>query len=252
MARLGLGIDIGGSGIKGALVDLDEGVFVSERVRYDTPPLARPEQAAEICAQIAEDLGAPMDIPVGITVPAPVLHGVIAFMANLDQSWVGVNTEELFGEKMGREVIVFNDADSAGVAEQAFGAAKGVEGTVIVTTLGTGIGSALIYDGVLVPNTELGHIELDGHDAETQASAKQRKAQDLSWEEWAHRLSRYYSHIQMLFSPDLIVVGGGVSKRHEKFFPLLEVNGPMVPAELFNTAGIIGAAVYADRQLAKK
>ncbi len=149
---------------------------------------------------------------------------------------------------MGRPVTVLNDADAAGVAEQAVGAAKGVEGSVLVTTLGTGIGTALIYDGVLFPNTELGHIELDGHDAETQAAASQRVKQELSWKVWAKRLQRYYRHMELLFSPDLIVVGGGVSKNHEKFLPRIDMKySELVPAQLYNTAGIVGAAVYADR-----
>lgn len=248
MAKLGIGIDIGGSGVKGALVDLEKGDFATERIRYETPQPSTPEAVAKTCARIVDELGGPGDMPIGVTVPAPVVHGVLPFIANLDQSWVGVNAEALFSETLGREVVVFNDADAAGVAEAAFGAAKGVTGTVIVTTLGTGIGSALLYDGMLVPNTELGHIELDGHDAETRASAKQRRTQDLTWEEWGERLFRYYSHLEMLFSPDLIVVGGGVSKRQEKFFPYLQdLKGQILPAKLLNRAGIIGAACYADQ-----
>lgn len=248
MAKLGIGIDIGGSGVKGALVDLDKGAFVTDRIRYETPQPSTPEAVAKTCARIVEELDGPEDIPIGVTVPAPVVHGVLPFVANLDQKWVGINAEDLFSETLGHDVVVFNDADAAGVAEAAFGAARGVRGTTIVTTLGTGIGSALIYDGVLVPNTELGHLELDGHDAETRASARQRRKHDLTWEEWGERLARYYSHLEMLFSPDLIVVGGGVSKRHEKFFPYLEgLKSTIVPAELFNSAGIIGAAYYADQ-----
>ena len=247
MARLGIGIDIGGSGIKGALVDLDKGEFASDRIRYETPSASTPEAVAAICARIVDELDAPDDIPVGVTMPAPIVHGRTPFIANLDQSWVDCDVDELFTDALGRDVVVFNDADAAGVAESAFGAAKGVKGTVIVTTLGTGIGTALLYDEVLVPNTELGHLELDGHDAETMASARQRRKQNLSWEEWAKRLTRYYSHLEMLFSPDLIVVGGGVSKRHEEFFPLLDLVAPIVPAELRNTAGIVGAAYYADQ-----
>ena len=153
-------------------------------------------------------------------------------------------------EHLGRPVTGLNDADAAGLAEVAFGAAKDVPGTIIVTTLGTGIGSAVVVDGTLVPNTELGHLEIDGYDAETRASAGQRTAQDLSWKKWAKRLQRYYSHVEMLFSPDLFVVGGGVSRKHEKYLPLLDLKTPIVPAQLLNTAGIVGAAYQASRAAA--
>ena len=248
MTRVGVGIDIGGSGVKGALVDLDKGEFIGERVRYDTPESSTPLAVAKICKTIIDELGAAPEVPIGITVPAPVLHGVIPFIANLDQSWTGIKADELFQDVTGHQVTVLNDADAAGVAEYYFGAAKGVDGTVIVTTLGTGIGSALLYNGILVPNTELGHVELDGRDAESHAAASQRVKQDLSWEEWISRLQRYYSHIEMLFSPDLMVVGGGVSKKHDRFLPKLDLKCPIVPAALRNTAGIVGAAVYADEQ----
>ena len=168
-------------------------------------------------------------------------------MANLDQSWVGVNVDVLMTKTLDRPCHTLNDADAAGLAEVAFGAAKGVSGTVIVTTLGTGIGSAVIVDGTLVPNVELGHLEIDGHDAEKRASSAQKELQDLSWKKWAKRLQRYYSHVEMLFSPDLFVVGGGISKKHEKFLPLLDLRTPIVPAALLNTAGIVGAAYAASR-----
>lgn len=248
MTRIGLGIDIGGSGVKGALVDLDLGEFIGERIRYETPQPSTPEAVAETCRRIIDELGATPDIPIGITVPAPVLHGRIPFIANLDKGWAGINADDLFKEVIGRDVTILNDGDAAGVAEYYFGAAKGVKGTVIVTTLGTGIGSALLYNGVLVPNTELGHLELGGRDAEKRAAASQRTKQKLSWEKWAARLTKYYRHLEMLFSPDLLVVGGGVSKRHEEFLPLVNVECPIVPAALRNTAGIVGAAVYADEQ----
>lgn len=250
MTHVGLGIDIGGSGIKGALVDLDAGVFIGDRVRIATPKPATPKAVAETARMVADALEAPQDIPVGIAMPAPLRDGVVSFMANLDQKWVGKNTTKIFEKHMDRQVVVLNDADAAGVAEDAFGAASEADGTVIVTTLGTGIGSALLYNGVLVPNTELGHLELDGHNAESQAAASQRVAQGLSWEQWAARLERYYRHVAMLFSPNLIVVGGGVSKNHEKFLPFISVpNTELVPAQLFNTAGIVGAAVHAANAL---
>ena len=247
VTRVACGIVIGGSGIKGALVDLETGEFAGERVRIDTPQHSTPEAVAEVCGQIIEKLGVEPDVPVGITFPAPIVHGTVRFMANLDKSWVGLNVNELMTQALGRRSYALNDADAAGLAEVAYGAAKGVGGTVIVTTLGTGIGSAVIVDGTLVPNTELGHLEIDGHDAETRASSGQKTLQDLSWKKWAKRLQRYYSHVEMLFSPDLFVVGGGVSKKHEKFLPLLELHTEIVPAALLNTAGIVGAAWQASR-----
>ena len=248
MATIGCGIDIGGSGVKGALVDLDTGEFIGERIRIATPQPSTPEAVAGVCRQIIEGLQVPEGVAVGISFPAPIVHGVIPFMANLDQSWVGVNIDALMAEQLGRPVHTLNDADAAGLGEVVYGAAKGVAGTVILTTLGTGIGSAVVVDGVLVPNTELGHLEIDGHDAETRASSAQKTLREMSWKKWAKRLQRYYSHVEMLFSPDLFVVGGGVSKNHEKFLPLLDLKAPIVPAALLNTAGIVGAAYEAARQ----
>lgn len=247
MASVACGIDIGGSGIKSALVNLETGEFAGERVRIETPVPATPEAVAEVCRQLLEQLEVGPDIAVGVALPAPIVHGKVPFMANLDQSWTGADINEVMETALGRPIVALNDADAAGLAEVAFGAAKGVSGTIIVTTQGTGIGSAVIVDGTLVPNTELGHLEIDGHDAEKQASAGQKTLQDLSWKKWAKRLQRYYSHVEMLFSPDLFVVGGGVSKKHEKFLPLLELNTPIVPAQLLNTAGIVGAAYQAAR-----
>ncbi|MDO4242631.1 MAG: ROK family protein [Actinomyces sp.] len=247
MTAVGCGIDIGGSGVKGALVDLDSGELIGERVRIVTPTPATPDAVAEVCRELLERLEVGSEIPVGIAFPAPIVRGTVPFMANLDQSWTGVDVNELMMRHLGRGVTALNDADAAGLAEVAYGAAKGVAGTVIVTTLGTGIGSAVVVDGTLVPNTELGHLEIDGHDAETRASAGQKDLQDMSWGKWAKRLQRYYSHVEMLFSPDLFVVGGGVSKKHHKFLPLLDLKTEIVPATLFNTAGIVGAAYQASR-----
>ena len=247
MSHVACGIDICGSGVKGALVALDTGQFVGERVRIQTPRPSTPEAVAQVCRQIIDRLGVGSDVPVGITFPAPIVHGTVRFMANLDKSWEGINVDELMTRLLGRRSYALNDADAAGLAEIAYGAAQGMAGTVIVTTLGTGIGSAVIVDGTLVPNTELGHLEIDGHDAETRASSGQRTLHDMSWKKWAKRLQRYYSHVEMLFSPDLFVVGGGVSKKHEKFLPLLRLRTPIVPAALLNTAGIVGAAWRASR-----
>lgn len=251
MAQVACGIDVGGSGVKGALVDLETGEIIGERVRIDTPQPSTPDAVAEVCRRIVDELAVEHDVPVGITFPAPIVRGTVPFIANLDKSWEGIDVNELMTRHLGRPSHALNDADAAGLAEVAYGAAKDVPGTVIVTTLGTGIGSAVIVDGTLVPNTELGHLEIDGHDAETQASSGQKTLQDLSWKKWAKRLQRYYGHVEMLFSPDLFVVGGGVSKKHEKFLPLLDLRTPIVPAALFNTAGIVGAAYEAARSFGR-
>ena len=239
------GIDIGGSGVKSALVDLATGTFIGERVRIDTPEESTPAAVAEVCRELLEQLEVGDDVPVGVALPAPIVHGIVPFIANLDKSWTGVNLTELMREHLGRPVTGLNDADAAGLAEVAFGAAKDVPGTIIVTTLGTGIGTALVYNGILVPNSELGHLELDGNDAETRASSGVKTKEDLSYKKWAKRLQRYYSHLELLFSPDLFVVGGGVSKNHEKFLPLLDLRTPIIPAQLRNQAGIVGAAALA-------
>lgn len=248
MGHYACGVDIGGSGVKGAIVDLDSGEFVGEQICIDTPRPATPDAVADVVRRVVDGLGVTPDMPIGVTVPAPVIRGVVPFIANLDEAWAGIHVNELMEAHLGRPVIVLNDADAAGLAEVAYGAAKGVNGLVIVTTQGTGIGSAMIMDGVLIPNSELGHLEIDGYDAEKRASAGQKTLQNLSWEQWAERLQRYYSHVEMLFAPELFVVGGGVSQNHEKFMPLLDLATPMVPAELFNTAGIVGAAYEASRR----
>jgi polyphosphate glucokinase len=241
-AGTAIGVDIGGSGIKGAPVDLESGEFAAERVRIDTPQPATPDAVAPIVAEIVEQCG---DAPIGVAFPAVVQHGVARTAANVDESWIGTDVQALLREATGRDVLVVNDADAAGLAEARWGAAKGHPGVVIVTTLGTGIGSALLLDGKLVPNTELGHLEIDGHDAETRAAESARDREDLSWEQWAKRLQRYYSVVENLFWPDLFVVGGGISKKHAKFLPLLDLRTPIVPAELRNAAGIVGAAALA-------
>lgn len=238
-----LGIDVGGSGIKGAPVDLDQGEFATERQRIETPGESTPSNVADVIAQV---LGAfesqTAGQPIGVTVPAVVTHGVVRSAANIDKSWIDTDAESLLREKLGRAVTVLNDADAAGVAEMQFGAGRGIKGTVLMATLGTGIGSALFVDGVLVPNTELGHLELDGHDAETRAANSARENEDLSWGKWAKRLQRYFSHVENLLWPDLIIVGGGVSKKAQKYLPKLDLRTQIIPAVLQNDAGIIGAA----------
>ncbi|MEU5884400.1 polyphosphate--glucose phosphotransferase [Spirillospora sp. NPDC047279] len=240
-----LGIDIGGSGIKGAPVDLDSGEFTRERLRVDTPHPAEPEPVAEVVARIVEHFG--WTGPVGATYPGVVVDGVTRTAANVSGKWIGLDAAELFSEAAGNPVTLLNDADAAGIAEMRLGAGKGeTTGTVVMLTLGTGIGSALFTRGVLVPNTEFGHLELHGHDAESRASAKAREDHDLTWEKWAKRLSHYMAHLEGLISPSLIIVGGGVSRKHDKFLPLIEdVRAPIVPAALLNTAGIVGAAMAA-------
>ena len=247
-----LGIDIGGSGIKGALVDLEAGDFVTERMRIDTPQESTPTNVAavvgEIVTNFADQLGTG---PIGLTIPAIVQHGVTLSAANIHPSWVNCPAEKIFEDALGRDVVLVNDADAAGVAEVQFGAAKGKPGLVIMTTLGTGIGSAIIHRGVLVPNSELGHLEIDGYDAEKRAAASARTREGLSWDDYVPRLQRYYETVEFLFSPDLLVVGGGVSKKADKFLPKLKLRTPIVPALLQNRAGIIGAAWLAVEKVAQ-
>ena len=237
------GIDIGGSGIKGALVDTTTGALLTSRVRYATPSPSTPDLVAEIVARIVSEAG--WDGVIGATFPAVIKHGVALSAANVDPSWIGTDVDAVFTKATTGDVIVLNDADAAGIAEARFGAAKGVSGVVIMLTFGTGIGSALLVDGKLVPNTELGHLELDGYDAETRAAASVREKSGMSFKKWAQRVQRYMSHVERLFSPDLFVVGGGVSKEAQKWVPLLRLTAPVKPAQLLNNAGIVGAAVAA-------
>jgi len=242
-----LGIDIGGSGIKGAPVDLALGELARDRLRRDTPKVSSPDAVADIVAQIAENFSDDTgDSPIGVTLPAVVSKGVVRSAANIDPAWIGTDAEALLSDRLGRPVTVVNDADAAGVGELHFGAARNADGLVLMSTLGTGIGSALLYDGGLIPNSELGHLEIDGRDAESRAAASVREDKNLTWQEWAERLQRYYSHVENLLWPDLIVVGGGVSKKAEKFLPLLHLRAPIVAAQLQNSAGIIGAAWLAS------
>ncbi|WP_275001684.1 polyphosphate--glucose phosphotransferase [Promicromonospora iranensis] len=245
MTDLAFGIDIGGSGIKGAPVDLVAGEYADKRTRIPTPRPSTPQAVADVLAQLVDSYHLADDVPIGVAFPAPMQHGVVRSMANLDQSWTGVDLPALVRRATGRHAVAVNDADAAGVGEVRYGAARDVDGVVLVATLGTGIGSALVVDGVLVPNTELGHLEIDGHDAESRAADSAREREDLSWDEWAERLQRYFGVVEDLLSPDLIVVGGGVSKHHEKYLPHLHLRAPIVPAQLRNAAGIVGAAALA-------
>ncbi|NUT56972.1 MAG: ROK family protein [Thermoleophilia bacterium] len=246
-----IGIDIGGTGIKGAVVDLGTGELVTERFKVKTPEGGRPKDMLRATEELVDQIDARLSgggkLPLGVCFPAIVKRGYTLSAANISDEWIGLQAEELFEQSLGREIHFINDADAAGFAELRYGAAAGVDGLVILTTLGTGIGSALIYDGVLVPNTELGHLEIDGHDAEKRAAYAAMERESLSWEKWAKRLQRYYSFVEFLFSPDLFVVGGGVSKHSEEFLPLLDLKTRIVPAVHRNNAGILGAAALATR-----
>jgi polyphosphate glucokinase len=244
-----LGIDIGGTGIKGALVNVDSGELLSDRVKIPTPVGGEPEAILATVLAIIEGFGSEADrLPVGVCFPAIVRHGKTMSAANVSKQWIGLEAEALFEKGLGRDITFVNDADAAGVAEVRYGAAKGVDGLVMLTTLGTGIGTAMIYDGVLVPNSELGHLEMNGKDAEKQASYAAKERHELSYKRWAGRLQQYYSMLEALLSPDLFIVGGGVSKNFEEFLPLLELNTPIVPAKLRNNAGILGAAALAVKK----
>ncbi|MEU7378949.1 MULTISPECIES: polyphosphate--glucose phosphotransferase [unclassified Streptomyces] len=240
------GVDIGGSGIKGAPVDLDRGALAQERHKVLTPHPATPGTVADGVKEVVDHFG--WTGPVGLTFPGVVTGGAtVRTAANVDKSWVDTDARALFGGRLGGlPVTVVNDADAAGVAEMHFGAGRGRGGTVVLLTFGTGIGSAVFVDGALVPNTELGHLELNGHEAEKRASSKAKEDYDLSWERWARRVRKYLAHVEMLFSPELFIIGGGVSRKSEKFLPLIEgIKAEIVPAQLQNDAGIVGAAMHA-------
>jgi polyphosphate glucokinase len=241
---LPFGIDFGGSGIKGAPVDLEAGDFAADRVRIKTPKPSTPEAVARVFAELLANFEDSTG-SVGVTGPAVARHGVVGSAANIDSSWIGTDADALFTQATGRDVHVVNDADAAGLAEVRYGAAMGRGGLVIVTTLGTGIGSAILYDGVLVPNSELGHLEIDGHDAEDRAASSVKELEGLTYPEWAQRLTVYYRTLEKLFSPDLFVVGGGVSKDADEFLHLIGIETEIVPAKLENRAGIVGAALWA-------
>jgi polyphosphate glucokinase len=244
-----IGIDIGGTGIKGAVVDLGTGELVTERVKVKTPAGGRPGDILAATGQLLAIIAGQghTALPLGVCFPAIVKHGRTLSAANISDEWIGLEAEQLFERELGTPIHFINDADAAGYAESRFGAARGERGLAILTTLGTGIGSAFLYDGVLVPNTELGHLEIDGHDAEDRAAYSAMEREGLSWAEWAERLQRYYSHVEFLFSPDLFVVGGGVSKHHQEFLRLLSLDTPIVPAAFRNNAGVLGAAALAAR-----
>jgi len=237
-----LGIDIGGTGIKAAPVDVATGKLLADRQKIATPRPALPDAIADVVKQLVTSFK--WSGPVGVTFPGVVIDGVIRTAANLDPAWIGLDAAALFGKAAGDPVRVLNDADAAGVAEMTFGAGRGEEGTVLMLTFGTGIGSALFTKGVLVPNTEFGHVEIHGEDAETRASEHAKELHDLSWGKWAGRVDEYLQHVEAVMSPDLIIVGGGISKQSEKWVPRLTgISARIVPAALLNDAGIVGAAM---------
>ncbi|WP_216381764.1 polyphosphate--glucose phosphotransferase [Arcanobacterium phocae] len=249
LANVAIGVDIGGSGIKGSVVNLETGELIGDEFRIPTPENAAPEVIADIVRQVVEHFDTSVDTPVGVTFPAPVINGVCPMIANLNQDFVGMNVSDLMTTHVGRPVVVLNDADAAGLAEAEFGAAHSQDGTTIVLTLGTGIGSALVRDGVLVPNTEMGHLLLpNGLEAEKWAASSIRTKENLSLEQWATRLQDVLDMVEMLFSPDTLILGGGISTRFAEFSGFLSTRADLEPARLFNTAGIAGAALVASQE----
>ncbi|RLE26695.1 MAG: ROK family protein [Actinobacteria bacterium] len=230
--------------MKAAIVDLDTGAFVSDRYRIATPQPATPSAMADVVAALIEHHQ--WKKPLGVAFPTVVRGGIVESAANIDDSWIDVNANRLFSEATGLDVRMVNDADAAGYAEVRLGAGRGRSGVVMMLTFGTGIGSALFIDGTLVPNTEFGHLELDGQDAEHQASARARQRDDLTWKHWAKRVQHYLEHLEKLFSPDLFIAGGGVSKKAEHWLPHVDISTEIVPAEMANNAGIVGAALVAN------
>lgn len=239
-----MGVDIGGSGIKGAPVDLGTGSLAADRVRIPTPTGAEPLPIAEVVAQVVKSFDT--EGPVGCTFPAIVVEGITRSAANVDSAWIGTDADALFSHTTGRDVVVINDADAAGLAEMRFGAGKDHDGVVVMLTLGTGIGSAVFVDGRLLPNTEFGHLEIRGKSAEHRASDRAREERNLGWHEWGARLDEVLGRIEALISPDLFILGGGVSKKSDNFIHFLATRAEVVPAALLNNAGIVGAALAAS------
>jgi polyphosphate glucokinase len=241
-----LGVDIGGSGIKGAPVETSSGQLTAERMRLPTPSPSSPDAVAGVIRQITDNFG-PTGGPVGITFPGVVKNGRVITAANMDPAWIGFDAATFFTAKLGRPALVVNDADAAGLAEMRLGAGRGINGIVILLTLGTGIGSAVFLDGKLMPNTEFGHMEVRGKDAEARASERVRDEKELGWEAWGERVGEVVARLAFLLNPDLVIIGGGVSRKAEKFLPVVQgmVKVPVVPAQLQNQAGLVGAALVA-------
>jgi polyphosphate glucokinase len=241
-----LGIDIGGSGIKGAPVNTQTGMLTVDRFRIKTPAGAEPEDVARVVNELVQHFE--WNGRIGVGIPAPIKHGIVKMAANISPAWVGINADSFLTQATGCAVMVGNDADVAGLAEMTFGAGKGRKGTVILVTLGTGIGTAIFHQGLLLPNSEFGHLEIDGLDAESKASDAARQLEQLSWKKYAKRLNRYLLEMEKLFWPDLFIIGGGISKDHEKYLPSLTVEAAVVPAQFLNEAGIVGAALAASNE----
>ncbi len=243
-----LGIDIGGSGIKGAPVDLATGELLAERLRIPTPQPSKPEAVAKVVAQIVEHFADLADGPIGVTFPGVVTGGVTRTAANVDKLWVDLDADALFERVTGRPFSVINDAQAAVMAEVRYGAGRDVDGMVLMLTFGTGIGSGLAYRGTSLPGIEFGHIRVNGIDAETNASANARDREGWTWSQWVKRVNVYLEHIETMIWPDLIIVGGGVSEKADKWLPQVKTRAPIVRAQLTNEAGIVGAALVADQR----
>ena len=244
-----IGIDIGGTGIKGARVDLATGALLSDRIKIPTPAGAHPADVFNVVETIVNRLTPTGGESIGVCFPAVVTHGRTRSASNVSNDWINFPANEELTKALGQPIQMVNDADAAGVAEARLGAANGVAGLVILTTLGTGIGSAFLMDGVLVPNSELGLLEMEGQWAERSASNSAKERENLSFEVWSHRLTKFYRHVEDLFSPELFVIGGGISASHEEFFPLVDARTPLIPARFLNNAGIIGSALLAGEQI---
>ena len=250
MTPIAVGIDVGGTGIKAALVDTSTGELASTRIRIATPDGGEPDAVAAVCKDLLDQLRAPSDARVGVCLPAVVAHGITRSAANISNNWIDLGAEDLLTAALNRKVHVLNDADAAGVAEMTYGAGRNASGVTILATLGTGIGSALFIDKTLVPNTEFGHLDIGEYiDIESYASYGAFQRDQISQEQWGKRLEKFFAHLEKLFSPDLFIVGGGASKSHEEFFPFVKVKTQLVPAETKNAAGIIGAATMAVQYL---
>ena len=240
--RRGFGIDVGGSGIKGGIVDLDTGQLIGDRIKLLTPQPSTPSAVAKTIAEVVNGFG--WTGPLGVTYPGVVTHGVVQTAANVDKAWIGTNARDIISSELnGQDVTVLNDADAAGLAEEHYGAGKGNSGLVVLLTFGTGIGSAVIHNGALIPNTEFGHLEVGGKDAEHRAASSVKERNDWSYEKWAKQVTRVLVAIETVMWPDLFIAGGGISRKADKWLPLLENRTPVVAAALLNTAGIVGAAM---------
>jgi len=244
-ARQALGVDVGGSGVKGAIIDLDTGQLVGERLRLETPQPATPQAVTQTVAEVVRHFN--WTGPLGVTYPGVVVDGVVQTAANVDSAWIGTNAADAYSQALGgRQVTVLNDADAAGLAEQRYGAGRNRSGVIVLLTFGTGIGSAVIHNGMLLPNTEFGHIEVDGKEAEHRAASSVKERKEWSYRQWTKEVTKVLVAVENAIWPDLIIAGGGISKKADKWVPLLENRTPVVAAELLNTAGIVGAAMAAD------